>query len=252
MTNKVYLNMKISIVIFLAGISIISLIMVIFFKNVDDNIVSLPIKSGDKIIIYEKDKNTFIEVKHVSMMTSLEIPQVLIEYYSIYLERLRIGIIMRTIYLDYYRLKEDVFFRDPGIITKLAHNSLVINQKRVPCLTKEALLAYKIFKKYSSDKILEFYLNKTYFGHGIFGFKAASQYYFGKNISQLQIHEIAFLISISMDFLHTNILEEEKARLNFENAKVNRDKILEKMAGRKIITTEQAEKFKNMPLIINY
>ena len=232
----------------LGGISIIGLIMVILIRSIDENIVSLPINNGNKIEIYENKKNVILEVKHASMISSSEIPQVLKEYYYINLDSQSIGIILRTVCLDYHRLGKKSFFRDPDIITKLAHNSLVINQKRIPYFTKEAVLAYKIAKKYSKDKILEFYLNKVYFGHGIFGFEAASHYYFEKSTSQLQIHEIAFLVSISMDYLHSDILKEEKVLLNPENAKFNRDKILGYMAGREIITSDQAEKSKIMPL----
>jgi penicillin-binding protein 1A len=130
----------------------------------------------------------------------------------------------------------------------VAHNSLIIKKKEVRFLTEEAILSYKIAKKYSNDEILEFHLNKIYFGHGIFGFPAASDYYFKKDITQLQIHEIAFLISISMDYLHSYILEEEKTLLNPETAKINRDRILSYMARRGVITPAQAEESKVMPL----
>lgn len=222
--------------------------MIVFIWSIDDSIVSLPINNGNKIEFYGNGKSTIIEVKHASVISSSEIPQVLKEYYYINLDSQSIGIILRTVCLDYHRLREKSIFRDPDIITRLAHNSLVIDQRTIPYFTKEAVLAYKIAKKYSKDKTLEFYLNKIYFGHGIFGFEAASYYYFEKSTSQLQIHEIAFLVSISMDYLHPDILKEERVLLNPENAKFNRDKILGYMAGRQIITSDQAEKSKIMPL----
>lgn len=248
MEKKACLCVKICIII-LVSISILSFCVAIFVRMINDDIVSIPINKGDEIEIYQKNKNiTVIGVEHVSKISSSEIPKVLKEFYNIDWDNQAVKTIIRAVFLDCLRVKKKRFFCDYDIITKVAHNSLIIKKKEVRFLTEEAILSYKIAKKYSNDEILEFHLNKIYFGHGIFGFPAASDYYFKKDITQLQIHEIAFLISISMDYLHSYILEEEKTLLNPETAKINRDRILSYMARRGVITPAQAEESKVMPL----
>jgi penicillin-binding protein 1A len=76
------------------------------------------------------------------------------------------------------------FFSQPGgkrdIITKI----------------KEALLAIKIEKTISKDQILELYLNQIYLGQRSYGFAAASQIYFGKQLKDLSLAESALLAGL--------------------------------------------------------
>ena len=71
--------------------------------------------------------------------------------------------------------------------------------------------------QYSKADILEGYLNTIYFGHGIYGIHAASEYFFDKEMNELSISETAMLIgipngpSIYSPFLHEdNALERQK------------------------------------------
>lgn len=61
---------------------------------------------------------------------------------------------------------------------------------------REALLANEIAGKYSKDQILEMYLNLTYFGENAYGIEDASQRYFGKDASQLNLPESAMLAGL--------------------------------------------------------
>ncbi len=54
-------------------------------------------------------------------------------------------------------------------------------------------LAFTLEKKYTKNEILEAYLNQIYFGHGAYGVKAAARIYFGKNLEELNLAEIAML-----------------------------------------------------------
>ncbi|HEY6422454.1 MAG TPA: transglycosylase domain-containing protein [Pseudonocardiaceae bacterium] len=58
---------------------------------------------------------------------------------------------------------------------------------------REMIIAAKITKQYSKDRILEDYLNTIYFGRGAYGIQAASQAYFGKNVQDLSASEGAVL-----------------------------------------------------------
>lgn len=61
----------------------------------------------------------------------------------------------------------------------------------------EMFRAMELEKNYEKDEIIEWYLNVVYFGHGCYGIGAASQYYFGKDLSALTLAESASLIGIT-------------------------------------------------------
>ncbi|MBW2644085.1 MAG: PBP1A family penicillin-binding protein, partial [Deltaproteobacteria bacterium] len=58
---------------------------------------------------------------------------------------------------------------------------------------KEAILAYRIDKKFSKNEVLFLYLNQIYLGHGAYGVEAASENYFGKSVQELNLAECAIL-----------------------------------------------------------
>ncbi|MFB7599930.1 transglycosylase domain-containing protein [Streptomyces sp. NPDC056160] len=60
----------------------------------------------------------------------------------------------------------------------------------------EAMIALKLDNKMSKDKILEGYLNTSWFGRGTYGIQRASQAYYGKDVGQLNASEAAFLASL--------------------------------------------------------
>ncbi|MBU8848214.1 MAG: transglycosylase domain-containing protein, partial [Desulfobacterales bacterium] len=61
---------------------------------------------------------------------------------------------------------------------------------------KEAILAYRIEKKFTKDEILYLYLNQIYLGHGAYGVEAASENYFGKHTKDLNIAECSMLAGL--------------------------------------------------------
>ena len=61
---------------------------------------------------------------------------------------------------------------------------------------KEAILAYRIDKKFTKNEILFLYLNQIYLGHGAYGVKAASENYFGKSAQELNLAECAILAGL--------------------------------------------------------
>ncbi|MEJ2285509.1 MAG: transglycosylase domain-containing protein, partial [Desulfobacterales bacterium] len=61
---------------------------------------------------------------------------------------------------------------------------------------REAILAYRIDKAFSKKDILYLYLNQIYLGHGAYGVQAASQNYFGKSVSELNLAECAMLAGL--------------------------------------------------------
>ncbi len=61
---------------------------------------------------------------------------------------------------------------------------------------KEAILAYRIDKKFSKEEILFLYLNQIYLGHGAYGVEAAAENYFGKTVTELNLAECAVLAGL--------------------------------------------------------
>ena len=61
---------------------------------------------------------------------------------------------------------------------------------------KEAILAYRINKRFSKKQVLYLYLNQIYLGHGAYGVEAASENYFGKPVKELNLAECAILAGL--------------------------------------------------------
>ena len=61
---------------------------------------------------------------------------------------------------------------------------------------KEAILAFRIERAYTKERILELYLNQIYLGQGTYGIAAASLEYFNKSIKELDYSEAALLAAL--------------------------------------------------------
>jgi penicillin-binding protein 1A len=82
------------------------------------------------------------------------------------------------------------------ITQQVAKNFLLGNQVTFDRKIKEMLLALKIERTYSKDKILELYLNEIYLGFGAYGVAAASLLYFDKSVHELTLPEAAYLAAL--------------------------------------------------------
>ena len=88
------------------------------------------------------------------------------------------------------------------ITQQLAKNLFLYNDKTWMRKTKETMAAIYLEREFSKDMILEMYLNKIYFGHGVYGIETASQYYFSKSVSKLSIDEGALLAGLEIGRAH--------------------------------------------------
>lgn len=82
------------------------------------------------------------------------------------------------------------------ITQQVAKNFLLTNEVSFARKIKEALLAMRIEKTYSKDKILELYLNEIYLGLGAYGIAAASLVYFDKSVNELTVAEASYLAAL--------------------------------------------------------
>src|SRR6516165_7787618 len=82
------------------------------------------------------------------------------------------------------------------ITQQVAKNFFLTNEVSFTRKIKEALLAMRIERAYSKDRILELYLNEIYLGSGAYGIAAASLVYFDKSVNELTIAEAAYLAAL--------------------------------------------------------
>lgn len=82
------------------------------------------------------------------------------------------------------------------ITQQLARQSFLTPDKTLARKAQEVMLAALIEGEFTKDQILELYLNKVYFGAGLYGAEAASLGYFGKHASELTIDEAALLAGL--------------------------------------------------------
>jgi penicillin-binding protein 1A len=129
-------------------------------------------------------------------------------------------------------------------ITQQLARSLFLSPKRdMERKIKEALLALKMEQMLGKEQILELYLNQIYFGHGAYGVQAAAQTYFNKEVGQLTLPEAAFLAGLPKgpsDYSPYTRREASKRR---------QAAVLKRMAEEGHITTKEAERAVEQPLL---
>ena len=82
------------------------------------------------------------------------------------------------------------------ITQQVAKNFLLTNEISIKRKIKEAILAFRIEKAYSKERILELYLNQIYLGEGTYGIAAASLEYFDKSVKELNYSESALIAAL--------------------------------------------------------
>lgn len=128
------------------------------------------------------------------------------------------------------------------ITQQLARNVLLSHRKTFTRKIKEIFLAINIERRYTKAEILARYLNQIYLGHGAYGIEAASKLYFGKSVSQLDIHQIALLVGLPQSPNNYSPYEHPELALKRRNI------VLEKLARHGTITAEQLSTYSAKPL----
>ncbi|MDA9753553.1 PBP1A family penicillin-binding protein, partial [Candidatus Pelagibacter sp.] len=82
------------------------------------------------------------------------------------------------------------------ITQQVAKNFLLTNEVSIKRKIKEAILAFRIERALSKERILELYLNQIYLGSGAYGVAAASLEFFDKSIKELNYNEAALLAAL--------------------------------------------------------
>ena len=144
--------------------------------------------------------------------------------------------IARAIYIN---LKTGKFIQGGSTITQqLAKNALGMFERSLDRKFVETFLALRIENHFSKEEILDYYINRIYFGKGYFGLEAAARGYFGKSAQSLTLGECAMLAGLIRS------PNSSSPRRNYANALQGRDRVLENMMREKFITREQAKEAK--------
>jgi len=94
-------------------------------------------------------------------------------------------------------LKAGTIVQGGSTITQQVTKSFLLTPERTyKRKLKEAILAYRIEKKFTKDEILYLYLNQIYLGHGAHGVESASENYFGKHTKDLNLAECSMLAGL--------------------------------------------------------
>jgi len=128
------------------------------------------------------------------------------------------------------------------ITQQLVKNSFLTQDKTLKRKIQEAILALEVEHSYSKEEILEFYLNRIYFGNGVYGIQTASQLYFDKNAKDLSLAESAVLAGIVKSPNNYNPFNNE------EIAKNRQELVLDLMVRYGKISAAEAEEAKKEKL----
>ena len=125
------------------------------------------------------------------------------------------------------------------ITQQVAKNFLLTNEVSLNRKLKEAILAFRIERALSKERILELYLNQIYLGEGSYGVASASLAYFDKPINELDYEEAALLAALPKAPSRYNPYK------NIELAKFRRDLVLQNLYQNNYINKKDYEKIIN-------
>ena len=128
------------------------------------------------------------------------------------------------------------------ITQQVAKNFLLTNEVSLNRKIKEAILAFRIERALSKERILELYLNQIYLGSGAYGVAAASLEYFDKSIKELNYNEAALLAALPKAPSKYNPYR------NIELAKYRRDLVLKNMYENNFLSQKKYIDLKNKPI----
>ena len=130
------------------------------------------------------------------------------------------------------------------ITQQVVKNVLLTSEQKITRKIKELILSYLISKRIPKDKIMEIYLNHIYLGNQSYGIVVASNTYFGKNVGQLNLSEMAMLAAMPKAPSTINPFR------NYNRAIQRRNWVLSRMFEDGYITESEYQTSKNTELIV--
>src|SRR4051795_4598050 len=126
-----------------------------------------------------------------------------------------------------------------SITQQLARNSLPLGGRTLSRKILEAMVALRIERQFTKQQILELYVNRIYFGNGCYGVETASQAYFGKSASKLNLPEAALLAGLIRSPNRFSPLK------NPEGSRIQRNAVLDRMVALKTLSPAESEQAKS-------
>ena len=130
------------------------------------------------------------------------------------------------------------------ITQQVAKNFLLSNELSWERKIKEAILAFRIERAFSKERVLELYLNEIYLGLGSYGVAAAALNYFDKSLDELSVAEAAFLAALPKAPNNYHPLRHPLA------ARARRDWVIGRMEDDGVITDAEAARARATPLMV--
>ena len=109
----------------------------------------------------------------------------------------------------------------------------------------EIFLAMRIEKKYDKQQIMEFYLNRIYFGRGFYGIRSASLGYYGKEPADLTVREAASIAALIKNPENYNPIKNPELNQRWRND------VIDRMQRIGYLTAEEGARVKEQPLGLN-
>lgn len=128
------------------------------------------------------------------------------------------------------------------ITMQLARNTFGMKEMTLQRKFLEVALAYRLEARYSKDEILTFYMNRVYFGSGLYGVERAAQGYFMKSAAQLSLGESAMLAGVIRG---PSLLNPFRS---LENAKDIQTEVLDRLVASDVVTKAEADAAKQQPI----
>jgi penicillin-binding protein 1A len=128
---------------------------------------------------------------------------------------------------------------------QLARQSFLTTDKTFRRKVKEVILAAKLEREFTKNQILELYLNKVYFGDGLYGVEAASLGYFGKHAAELELPEAALLAGlVKSPSTYAPTVSQERAR-------TRRNVVLRQMRDSGVLNAAAYRGAADSPVVLN-
>jgi len=151
--------------------------------------------------------------------------------------------ILRALFKNLKNISENKRLEGASTITQqVAKNFLLTNEVSLNRKIKEAILAFRIERAYSKERILELYLNQIYLGQGTYGIAAASLEYFDKSVKDLDYAEAALLAALP------KAPSKYDPFKYYDVAKFRRNLVIQNLEDNNYITKEQLNNFKDSPI----
>src|SRR6266849_8574875 len=209
--------------------------------------------TGSKVYAGDGSFMAEFESEHRSPVAIGKVPRVVIEAFLAAEDRdfyshngVNPGAIFRAAMADVVRFRNGQRPIGASTITQqVVRHFLLTNELSVSRKIKEAMLAYRIERSLSKDRILEIYLNEIYLGAGSYGVVAAADTYFQKPLDQLSLSEAAFLAALPKAPNNYHPIRPPAA------AKARRDWVLASMAELGWAGAAQAKAAMAEPLVVH-